>query len=393
MRVILYKGQSQYGALRTHVDQLAKAFKLVGHTSIVIDLLKNDAIEQLQKELNIGCNFVISFNGIGIDLKVGKKSVYDIVNIPFMAILVDHPLYHISRLDTKINKLVITCLDYKHLDFLTYFYEENHFKVKTFLLPGGNVGVSPNNKTLEEFLEKRKIPLLFTGSFRGIPRKLWRENENLTLTEIIDDICEYFLSEEYVSVEEAFDHVLREKKIYLSLEQEAKIKLYIIQQVLTYAQSYRRYQCLETIAKAGIPIEIYGSGWEEWASNWSSVKYNELGTVKNTLELLSKTRLCLNVNNNFVSGGHERVFNSMINGAPVITDRSLYYNEEFVEGKDIITYSWNNLDQIADKINDYLEKPELLWRIAQNGREKMLERHTWVHRAKEIIDLYNLSNI
>lgn len=82
----------------------------------------------------------------------------------------------------------------------------------------------------------------------------------------------------------------------------------------------------------------------------------------------------------------------MINGAPVISDKSLFYNEEFEEGKEIITYSWTKLDELPGQVNDYLKDNEKLWEISRNARKKVLERFTWEHKAEQIIELYELSN-
>lgn len=391
-KMILYKGQSQYGALRVHIDQLANALESLGYEPIVIDLLDADAITKTEKALTEGCLFAFSFNGMGIDLKVEERSVYDIVNIPYIAALVDHPHYHIGRLNTKMNNLVVTCLDRSHLKFLSYYFEPNHIKVKSFLLPGGNIKEKSSVEDIDIFLKDRNIPLLFTGTFRGIPQKTWN-NTPITLEKILDDVCDYTLSKDYISIEEAFEYVLKQRNLELGEEHEKKIKLYCLQKVGRYVEGYRRFKCIETLGKAGIPVEIYGNGWEELASKWKSLKYSSPGTVNETLGLLRKSRICLNTNNNFVDGGHERVFNAMINGAAVITDSSLYYNEEFSDEENILMYSWSKLEELPEKILKINTQPEKLWHIAKAGKDKVDKKHTWISRAKEIINLVELARL
>lgn len=391
-RVILYKGLSQYGALRTHIDKLAQGFENIGHTPIIIDFDEQNAIDKLEKELNVGCNFVFSFNCVASELKVGDRSLYDLVNIPYIGALVDHPIYQMqTRLDNKLNKFIVTCLDKKHLKFLSEQYDENHFLVKSFMTPGGSKSPLSKDEELEEFESNRNIKLLFTGTFRGIPKKEWESYESKTLANIIDDMCDYVLANDYVLAEEAFEYVMEQRNIEFSYEQRNKMKLFIMRVLKGYIASYKRYICLETLAKEGIPIDIYGLGWDEWALKYKNVKYHEVGTVENTLDILTKTRLCLNINNNFVAGGHERVFNSMINGAPVITDRSLFYDKAFEEGKDILTYSWTDLSKLPEKVHKYLNDTEALWNISQNARRKVQENYTWEHKAKQLIELYELS--
>lgn len=392
LRIILYKGKSQYGALRMHVDRLAEAFKNIGHTPLVIDFEMPSALNELERELNIGCNFVFAFNCMGADIKVGNELLCNKLNVPYVAALVDHPVYHMnSRLDTAINKFIVTCLDHKHLDFLSEQYDKNHFIIKSFMTPGGSESKLSREETIEEFESNREKKLLFTGSFRGIPKKEWENYQNITLVNLMNDICDHVLANEYILVEEAFEYVIKQKNIEFSSEQKNKIKLYVMQVLKDYIASYKRYICLETLAKEDVPIDIYGVGWEEWSAKYKNIKYYEVGTVENTLDILTKTRLCLNINNSFVAGGHERVFNSMINGAPVITDKSLFYNNEFEECKDILTYSWGSLGELSQKVHKYLDDAEALWNISKNARRKAKEKYTWENKAKQIIELYDLS--
>lgn len=390
-RIILYKGQSQYGALRMHIDRLANAFKNIGHTPVVIDFEKPGVINQLEKELKIGCNFVFAFNSIAAEIKIGEELLCNLLNIPYIAAMVDHPIYHMARLSNTIKKFIVTCLDHKHLSFLSEQYDNKHFAIKSFMVPGGSESKLSKEESLEEFESNRNINLLFTGSFRGIPKKEWEMYDNKTLVNLMNDICDYVLSNDYVLVEDAFEYVLKQKNIEFAVEEGNRIKLYIMNVMKGYIASYKRHLCLETLAKEGIDIDIYGVGWEEWSSQYKNIKYYEVGTVENTLDILTKTKLCLNINNSFVAGGHERVFNAMINGAPVITDKSLFYDKEFEEGKDIITYSWTDLDKLPEKMHNYLNNTEALWNISKNARKKVQEKYTWEHKAKQIIELYEFS--
>lgn len=391
-RIILYKGQSQYGALRMHIDRLAKAFENIGHTSIIIDFENPNALNELEKELKIGCNFIFAFNSVAAESKVGNELLCNVLNVPYIAAMVDHPIYHMNpRLDANIKKFIVTCLDRKHLDFLSEQYDKNHFITKSFMVPGGSESKFSKKESFEEFEKNREINMLFTGSFRGVPKKEWENYENKTLVNLMNDVCDYVLSNDYILVEEAFEYVIKQKNIEFSSEQKNKIKLYVMQILKGYVASYKRYTCLETLAKEGLPIDIYGANWEEWSGKYKNIKYHEVGTVENTLDILTKTKLCLNINNSFVAGGHERVFNSMINGAPVITDKSLFYNEKFIEGEDILTYSWTELDTLPEKVHKYLNDTRSLWNISQKARKKVYENYTWEHKAKQIIELYELS--
>src|SRR5690606_6064057 len=129
--IVLLNGQGQYDVLRHFIIDLSKAFVQLGHDVEVIDLLDANwanNLEMILQKKNIA--FFLSMNGIGIDLKVGgNKSLFDQMNIPLFAFLVDHPMYHLARLTTGVNNLIVSCVDKKHVDFLSKYMKGRYSKV------------------------------------------------------------------------------------------------------------------------------------------------------------------------------------------------------------------------------------------------------------------------
>ena len=84
-----------------------------------------------------------------------------------------------------------------------------------------------------------------------------------------------------------------------------------------------------------------------------------------------------------------RIFEGMACGKLVIADRlpdSTRINELFVEGEDIIYY--DNLVDCINKINYYHEHEEERYRIASNGRKKVLEHYTQSNVVDTLIKEY-----
>ncbi|MGQ9825979.1 MAG: hypothetical protein ACUVSK_13535 [Desulfotomaculales bacterium] len=52
-RIVLYKGQSQYDVLLFFMDFLADSFSRMGKEVFVVDLLVNDAGEQLKQAFSV----------------------------------------------------------------------------------------------------------------------------------------------------------------------------------------------------------------------------------------------------------------------------------------------------------------------------------------------------
>ena len=105
-------------------------------------------------------------------------------------------------------------------------------------------------------------------------------------------------------------------------------------------------------------------------------------------EVFSRSRI---VFNNAVNGDlNMRVFEALCSGSMLMTDEAPAsgLDELFENGKHLVVYSDDNL---LDLIQHYLDHPQERERIAGQGRQEVIGRHTYDHRAKrmlEILDKY-----
>jgi len=83
-----------------------------------------------------------------------------------------------------------------------------------------------------------------------------------------------------------------------------------------------------------------------------------------------------------------RVFEAMISGAMLLTERSSNgLLELFEDGKHLVTYEKGNVDEAAEKIEYYLAHKEEAREIAMAGRDQVLQHHCIEHRAKRVADV------
>jgi hypothetical protein len=132
LRPIILKGESQYGVLRKFADEIFIEFKNMGMDSIQIDLCDKNCSRRIQEEFSKGCSFVVAFNGIGSDIKVGNELLYNVLNVPFIGVYVDNPYHHLERLSHQINNYLVTFVDKSHLELLNTIFPKNKFKIKSF---------------------------------------------------------------------------------------------------------------------------------------------------------------------------------------------------------------------------------------------------------------------
>lgn len=89
--------------------------------------------------------------------------------------------------------------------------------------------------------------------------------------------------------------------------------------------------------------------------------------------MISRSKISVNVMPWFKQGAHDRVFNSMLNGAVCVTDTSGYLKDNFIDGENIIFYNLENIDAAADKIKRLLTNHDD-WNILQKMHIRYVQK-------------------
>ncbi|MEY4668912.1 MAG: hypothetical protein RL518_1611 [Pseudomonadota bacterium] len=80
-----------------------------------------------------------------------------------------------------------------------------------------------------------------------------------------------------------------------------------------------------------------------------------------------------------------RVFEAMMSGALLLTERTpngLF--DLFEEGKHLVTYSPDNVQEATEKVTHLLQQPQQMRAIAQAGRQEVISKHLPKHRAQTV---------
>lgn len=132
-------------------------------------------------------------------------------------------------------------------------------------------------------------------------------------------------------------------------------------------------------------MDVIGKGWEELeCSAMQNVRIHPQTDSLTCLEQLSHAKISVNVMPWFKDGAHDRVFNSILNGAVCVSDTSRYLSEELKEGEGVSYYDLKHLEQLPVKVKDLLADEKQMRDIAMRGVEKTAEKHTWAQRAIEL---------
>lgn len=382
MRFVLMKGQSQYGSLRLHVDQLGQALAGLDHDVRVVDLAAPEDRAALDATIADPPDAYFGIGGVGCDWRTESGSVYDALGVVYATLHVDHPVHHAARVTAKIRRHVAFFLDRSHVQFVAAWPSAKGLAHLGFLPPGANELPEPVD-TSDEAFGARDIPVLFTGTYRGPPQAGWAAWEPSPAREIAGEIAERMVADGALPILDALKAALADRGAQLSAELFDQF-VPLLQAPQAFAEAYHRDALIHALGEAGVPLHVYGTGWEPLAARYPSFVYGGVGSFEETLHLLRRARVVLNTNNGFVSGGHERVFTAMCGGAAVFSDASRYYAEAFKEGREIVTFPWKRMAEAPATLLALMDDTPALAALARAGHKRAIAEHRWTDRAARL---------
>jgi len=137
-----------------------------------------------------------------------------------------------------------------------------------------------------------------------------------------------------------------------------------------------RKEFVDGLRKKGINVKTFGQGWEKG----ERINRGDLVKVYN----MSKISLNMSLSYAYVYTIKGRDFEPQCCGSMLFTRDSKDIAEYFAVGREIVTYK--DAKDAAEKIKYYLEHGKEREIIAENGRRKTLESHTYEKRLRDIFD-------
>ena len=180
-----------------------------------------------------------------------------------------------------------------------------------------------------------------------------------------------------------------ERELGKVAEDDFRLVLHKMIFVDLYVRNYYRGEVVKTLVENGITVDVIGKGWEELeCSHKENLRIHPQTDSETCLKELKKAKLSINVMPWFKDGAHDRVFNSILNGAVCLSDTSKYLCEELKEGEGVYYYDLKRLEKLPVKVKELLQKEDGLQDIVAKGKTKGLEKHTWKQRAEILINWF-----
>lgn len=385
-KVILFKKGIE--TLEFFSKEMGKAFEKMGLQVFYYDLDEGEkSLLKLEKFVEKGESFVISFNFNGLR---GEEELYNedgklfwkVKGIPCVNIMVDHPFYYAESLEKVRSELgwdlyYQISIDRDHKKYLERFYPQID-KICFMPLAGTGLGKSLNNE--------RKYDVVFTGNYtppKHFEKYIERVNEEYTA--FYKEIIEYLICNPETTMENAFEKFLLREMPELTNEELVKCMENMIF-IDLYVRFYYRGEVVKKLIENGIEVHVFGSNWEFLETKNKDLLHIEgIADSRECLVAMTKAKIALNVMPWFKEGAHDRVFNGMLNGAVVLTDKSGYLCKELARGE-VSFYSLEHLEELPGKVKELLENEEKQCSMRECAYLFAKKSHTWENRAQFIYE-------
>ena len=387
-----------YDTMDLFSDELMQAFEEMGYPCMILDAEQMDeSLCKLSKCLGVSCvkpedgvdlsqvAAVITFNNMGYNLCEDKGfNIWEQYRIPYYDIQMDHPFHYADKIKALPKTTRLYCIDRNHVKYVNRFF--GNITWVDFLPHGGTM--IDESQLVPPPLQERPVDVLYAGSLSKYRIEMlipdFDQFRSFDAGELCNQVLQELVRHPNRTTEDVLEDYFAELELPISEEQLAD---YISQFRFldAYAVSFFREKAVRILVENGIRVIVYGEGWErtDWADNSNLILGGKV-LAPEVLPLMYQSKIVLNTMTWFKDGSHDRVFNGMLSGAVVVSDTSVYMQEQFENHKELELFELEAIQELPSIVEDLLQDLPRAQAIANAGRKKALEAHTWKQRAQEI---------
>lgn len=383
--VLFYSGVESFNYF---TDRIAEELKKRGNECFILDLRDmnlpgSHSFEAFTGFLSVRADAAIGFDGLGLkeDLFI---ELWDSMNTRAVNILMDHPLrFHPTMMKHPKNYIQFCC-DRHHVEYVRKYFKEYVTEVQ--FMP--HAGTYTGEIDLEDY-ENRPYDVLFSGTYyepEGYLRQIDEQFAgNNLLREFYYNLSKSMIENPGFTTEGAVADLVERMQLNVTGEQ-LRTMMACAEPIDWMARMYYRGKVIETIANAGIDLWLLGRGWENHPSAGLKNVHiiHDRVPFEETLPVMKKARINLNVMPWFKDGTHDRIFNILLQGSLVLTDTSKWLEEHLPAGESVAYYNLNHLSELPQMIMHYLQHPEEAKKMIRKGFEIVKIHDTWENIVNQI---------
>ena len=382
-RILIIKGQSQYGGTRLFADEAAQALAKRGHNVGVLDIEPSHAIEaDVAEAAAMGpFDLVFSINILGDYRSLTGQTMAELFGCPQVVWHTDYILASWPRLQNTPPETLLLTVDPSQIEGLSLAAGPGRHRTGFFPHPGVGAPMA-DDADAEAFAAARPIPVLWSGSY---PQRQshWASAPDAT-RRVLEGAVEQCLAVDWLPPHVALAQALA--GIGMDLADPAmRHNLAAAWLIDTEVRTRRREAFLAALAESSVELHICGEAWEPHLHRFKGATYHGAVPMMRMVELMRQSRVVLNTNGNFGAGAHERPFSAALAGAACLSDVSLYYLSEMKPGEDIELFSWLDLPGAMERLRRLAADPERCWRMGAAAKATTLAAHTWDRQVGDIL--------
>lgn len=381
-RILIYKGQEIcYDLVDLFAEEFAKELEKLGFSVEIFDM-KKEAPGNVARYLGQHFSAIVDFYSgmLGITMQQSGAYFLDMLEAPVYQFVFDYPLYIQDKMQAKLKEYYVLVLDYSHVRFINKY--QKNIKKSYFLPPAGKKAQE------EKRWEERKMDLAFVGTYRNY--RIWLER-----LEECDDTLK-LLGKKYFGIlrehpwmnqEEGFLLMLEELGIVLEDEQRLQW-MQMLGGIGICISNYYREEIIRTILDSGLKLHVFGESWKEspFTEHSCLIQHEEI-RQEEYAQIMTDVKIALNIMPWNKEGFTERISYAMLNGAVCVTDTSKYLQEQFEDGKNIVFYSLEHIEELPEKLKSLMESEQRAETIAKAGKQIAEKNHTWKNRAEDFAEI------
>lgn len=377
--ILLYKGSDIcHNVLNVFADAFGRALEEQGQLVEYYDM-ESQPLGEITKLVGKRYKAVVGFQtyAFTIKMKDEKEYLHNLIGGKKYNFVFDHPIWLLPHLKHDVKNFSVLTHDNNYIEFIEQYYDKKAYMFP----PAGIVRQMPQNVRQE-----KRYDLSFVGTYGDYMNEVMLIH---TMERKHRFLANRFLlkmrKNPNFTAEKALKQTLQDQGI--ALQGEAFLQqFYQLRRVIYCVMHYYRHQALKTILDAGIELDVFGDSWRKCPlKRYENLICHPDVTVEESLEIWNQSKMSLNIMSWHKAGFTERIANSMLAEAVVVTDKSGYLVEHFDNGADIILFDLEKLSELPERLKRLLRDDAERERIAERAKRKALCEHTWRSRAEEFL--------
>jgi len=394
-------GDLCYNTLNVFAEKLGEALRNLGEEVIFLNV---EAGEEGKLAEYVGREYgaIIGFQTYLFDIYLPSKGcfLHDLMQGPKINIQLDHPIWMKNHYANVPANTFLFTHDRNYIAFANYYYPNLS---GAYLFPPGGMQVRENagiggTQLTDEITSRKTMNLIFMGSYYDyrnyLPAIYALHGEN---RRIAGRFLSAMKKKFNATPEELLREILVERKCRNGQKTENEEGDYSdgisdrefltifdgLKNLIFCVMNYYREKVICEILEDGLTLDVYGDTWKNspFASCENLRIHPALSPEESLLEM-RKAKISLNIMSWHKDGYTERIANSFLNGACVLSDESTCLKEQYEEGKELLLFSLGEIQRVPAMIREALKGS---WKeIAARGYKRGLE-DTWDERAKLLL--------